>query len=1204
MDLEKVFKIEKKQVASIESLITQQNRPLPMEVLVDCISQKIRQKIADQLTFKVYDPDNNYLEGDNIYWKKNNFFGRVINRQDINREHTLIEVLWDTVLSGKPADSYQKKNKNVRVFYLINGDADSTDVEIYKQVTRRKIAENQIDTNNIAESLYDYLHTDRTFVFWRRKWYLRSALTPISDELFDKIVNYIIDEKSPVMIKHIVEEIFGVKEKDLKYPSLSFSVNYHLSRRSHDQVKLLSTRGDGEWVAPEWISKRIPKLPDFISEPRIYEESLSTYVSRDYYPHDIQIFYNKQNSKYERIFDTSHVIREFEPLERILGFWEYQTGKIVLTNIEKLYFPRQHRLVFVEQHNGKEFECFYDYEKGIIGGLEKWVALNMIPGGELEFRDLGYGDKFELRWRRSKKSFDYSPLRFAIASGELVEDGSKVAVRCGINKNFFIDPEDYGEIKDLFAWVKNPKLSIDHIIHELFVRFGPKIKIEKLATYFSILAGPWFKTCMAICSSIIASDNGFLQGRGEKGNGIFHFDEETAAKIEIKDEYDIVKASFRKIMIAENEGPAFYGGEASLRVILRDYSYWIRLKDQNDAKALIENDKEEGINFSKNYLKKSILKKATNESLTELLDIISSKYLDVPIAFEKITEKDFSTLKKGLFHLFETPKNTITNMADVIAIDGKYHVPAIPANFYFWLAQAYDPSTFMGFNDHIETKLEKTCLVKWNKKANSLDIFNALCEILKLVKRVRPAYDAIDFLHALDFAVELKGTVYLDQILNDVIREQVKLVDINKRRDERLKAAKTRRELKKLQDQAEKARSDRDAEEVERAETEKAKTEEEKSDKGSTNKKLPKGTKKPASSINIPQTSAFTVLEKSDIKFTAVSKFLKPQLAKRLTKIHTSLKNIRPFKEEAAESYANTLYWYWIDWLWKFIVQQKKLLKIDISYIPEIQGVDRETSAIIGAVRELMKAEELKPNFDEIKYQIIMNLKSMIHAGEIKLKNYEMTDFTDVPILEKQDSSSEVASKEDKNRIKEIEEYFKSIQKCVKCPLIPNIKCNIFNDGSDGLGKISVRSLADNTMSIINAKILLVADLPLSDRSDFVADSNDNIFKRAIRGTGVSPADFAGTFMAKCSAIGDKINRTMMANCSEHLRKEVNIIQPQAIIVIGEKAGEYLKLDKGKWSKWNKRDIYFVKNIKDLGKDKPNPEGLVKEILSAFARMA
>jgi uracil-DNA glycosylase len=669
-------------------------------------------------------------------------------------------------------------------------------------------------------------------------------------------------------------------------------------------------------------------------------------------------------------------------------------------------------------------------------------------------------------------------------------------------------------------------------------------------------------------------------------------------------------------MKGENEAVHFYGGEACLRVIFRDYSYWIRLKDQNSIKESIESQKAQALEFVKTNLKKTVLKKADKDFFINLIEDMSKKYLDLPIEIEKMDESDFALLKKALLHIVENPKKSAKNMEDILLPQGKYHIPAVQANFYFWILQMFDPSLYIGFNDNLENKLIKTHLLKWDSLADDITRFSCLCELMKIVKRVRPAYDAFDFMSALDFAVDTKGVVYLDQMLNDVIREEVKLNDINTRRDERLKEAKTRRELKKLQEEAEKARRTYEAEKKEKEKTEKVKAISEaaslesakKSDATSKSDKSAKpshtSADHTADASMVPMDSVFDVFEKSGIKFTTVARFLKPQISKRLSKIHTSLKNIRPFNIDSAENYANTLYWYWIDWLWKFIVQQKRSLKMDLSNIPEVSGIDNKTLAVIGAVRELMAEEGMTPNFDEIKYKLIMELKALVHSGSIKLKNYEMTDFTDVPVIDKKSSSESVQSKEDKNRAADFKKYCKQAQACVKCPLIPNIKCNIFNDGSDGYGKITAISLGGSQKDIINARIFLIADLPASDRSDFTDNSQENIFLRAIKGTGLNPKDFAGTFIAKCSAIGDKINRTMMSNCMDHLKREIELISPEAIIVLGENAGNHLKLEKGKWSKFNSKDIYLVKNSQDIYKEKINPEGLVKEILQAFAKIS
>lgn len=1184
MDLNKILKIGSRQVDFIKDFIRKQNRPLPLEVLIDRLCDTIKVSIAENLTFKIYDPRNNYFEGDNIYWEKNNFFGRVIDRRISNREHDLIEVLWDTQLSGPPAESYLRKNKNVRMFYLINSEGEPGEVHSYRLETRRKIAESQIDYDSLAFKLLSFLKIDNDFVTWGGKWFLKGLIKEFASNEIIRAIDLIEKEIAPFFMKDIIDEVFCVNEKSTVYPSIHFSLSYLFSTMFRHRVAYLSPLNDGEWSSYAYIQRKLPKLPDFISKPRISETCVAPYISRDYYHQDLKYIYDKEHGRFDSALNKSPLVKEHSVLPRVLGFWEYQTGMIVLSNLERAYFPRQYKLVFVDQHTKKEFNCFYDFSLGYIAGLDKWIALHMIPGGEMEFRDLGYGNKFELRWRQSKTMFHYSPLRYAIASDELIEDGTKVVVACGVNKNFFVDEEDYGELKDLFAIVRNPKIGPENIVHELFTRFGPKIKIEKLATYYSVVAGPWVRTCLASCSSVLSSDTGFIQGRGEKGNGIFHYDEEKIGKPELANEYDLIQIIFPEMVSAENENPYYVGDEADLRVILRDYGYWIRLKDQAAEKARVEERKERVQELRKIYFKKTFVKKSSDTEIIEILKTISDEFMDVPIITKSLDPEKISSIRKAIGLILETSKGSsrraVDNLLSIIDLDGKLHVDGISESFFFRIAQIHDPTTFMGINHGIETKLEKIRLKTWKEGASPKEILIRSMELVKTLRRVRSSYDSIDLEHILHFTAEINGPVYLDSILNSIFRERAYVASLDEKRAERLQMEKKKREMKKLTEEVEKARKAKD-----------------KAVKEPTAAKLGKISAEAAPAAVRVSVSVFEKFENLGLNFESIGKFLKPQLSKRLTKIHTSLKLVRPVTPAEAEGYANTLYWYWIDWLWKFIVQQANTLQINVDELPELPDTDRKTLGIIGGIRALMVEEGLDANFDEVKYLVIKDLKSMVLNGGIILRNYEMTDFTGITKIEKKSEEKKALTKEEKAHAAEFTKFCKKVQECVKCPMIPNIKCNVFNDGADGMGKVIARGIPNRAVAADSTFILgFVGATPETDRSGYLPAAKENFFTEILKGSSIPLQSAVGIFAAKCSALGDKPSRTMLSNCQDWFVKEVQILKPAALIIANDEVTRHYGWRKGEWLKWKGLDVYCLKNSGLIGMSVDKKDDLLTEL--------
>jgi len=663
-----------------------------------------------------------------------------------------------------------------------------------------------------------------------------------------------------------------------------------------------------------------------------------------------------------------------------------------------------------------------------------------------------------------------------------------------------------------------------------------------------------------------------------------------------------------EIVAAENEDVAYTGDEADLRVLLRDYGHWIRLKDNSVEKERVEELKARAQEFRKLYLKKTWIRKASDEEFVEMVRAISDEFMTIPINTKLLDAEKVATLKKAVTLIFDDARKVVHNLETVLDPEGKFYLSEIPYGFYLRLAQIYDPISFMAINRQLEIKLDQCNLRTWPNGSTPKVILESTMELLKAFRRVRPAYDAFDFEHMLYYATDVRGPVYLDSILNHVALERVKVRDVESRRNDRIKEEKKRREMARLEKEAVKVQ-----EEIKRQKDEVAKAAEgeaEASGKAGAGKKAKGAAAVETTAVKTVSTiSAFTLMDEQGIGFSEVAAMLRPQLQKRLSKIHTSLRTIRPFEATEAEAYANTIYWYWVDWLWSFIVQQKELVAIDMATVPDIGSLDKKTLAIIGGIRDLMKEEGLEVNFDEIKYAVIREIKSLVLAKVIKLKNYEMTSFDDVPVMESsQAASAREAARGEKvdgaaaKRIQAFKKLCKNIQACAQCPLIPNIKCNVLTDGKDGLGKITGRMVPNRALKATDAPIMvLVGTNPSSDRAGFVEGAMENFFSKVLLGSPIPVNEVYGTYLAKCSALGDNVSRTMLDSCTSYFQAEMELMAPKVIVVVGEEAGKHLRLKKGAWGKWKGIDIYFLSNNAEIDKGASDRANLIKELSEAYA---
>lgn len=128
---------------------------------------------------------------------------------------------------------------------------------------------------------------------------------------------------------------------------------------------------------------------------------------------------------------------------------------------------------------------------------------------------------------------------------------------------------------------------------------------------------------------------------------------------------------------------------------------------------------------------------------------------------------------------------------------------------------------------------------------------------------------------------------------------------------------------------------------------------------------------------------------------------------------------------------------------------------------------------------------------------------------------------------------------------------FEKIQQCKKCELC-KIKTN------------KIKPFDKNRLE--HKKYFFIAQNPSINRHnatyeifDNVNNSNDYVFLKALEKLNISRSDCYFTNLVKCSTNNNSSPKLYIENCFKYLLEELNIVEPQKIIIIGSVARDYIK---------------------------------------------
>jgi hypothetical protein len=370
------------------------------------------------------------------------------------------------------------------------------------------------DFITLKKKLAGILNKESDIAFISNKVLLSVNLKIIGAEVFDKIREFLKENKQSATTEFLVENFARVKSEASDFDSYCFALNYRMSKDYKIDFQQTRSEGWGKWNLISVIYYM--KKNSLISE----ENPLLNKVT----------FSNKKNIAQRR--------RKFEEGVFIEGNARfYLTQREVYAGAVKLksgLFDVDESIE-IELIDGKTKKnhllYYYRDENLILGFKEIFEKYKALQGMILAFEQTGGDDnKWQFTIRTTKKGtiadkVDYNPERKVFEVSD-----EKIASPVFVNKAMFLEADIFRAISRKINEYRSIE-TLNKLVHKIFLDFGIKernyeIHILRLYHILDLI----YPIDLKLVEEVILSNSEFIPS--EKLSGVFYLDSEAVAAIE------------------------------------------------------------------------------------------------------------------------------------------------------------------------------------------------------------------------------------------------------------------------------------------------------------------------------------------------------------------------------------------------------------------------------------------------------------------------------------------------------------------------------------------------------------------------------------------------------------------------------------------------------------------------------------------------
>lgn len=519
--------IEKDSIAVIKKSIAGHDLPLDLDYIVTQVALfKTEGERASKV--KAYSPDCEYKAGDLIY-KEYNSKIPIGAKKLVELERGV--VLKVEELRSRPGiEELKLSYDGTAIFrkYIAYLDRQKIDLLLphkrKKPPVKAEYIEEDLDprTQNaplidrdfliLKKKVVSFLQKDTDIAFVNDKVLLFENLKDIQADVFDRIRQFLTDNKKSVSTEFLVENFLKIKPGTDEFTAYCFSINYKMSSDYKIDFQQTAKEGWGKW---NLISVVYHLRKDSIVSIR--NPLISTAIIKDE-----EGLKQKRKVIVNDFFDNDKTKCILTQREVIAGVVRVKSGLFD--------FGDDLELDIIDTRTKKTHTIYYfrDVEL-LIGFKEIFLAAKALQGLSMSFSKNNEG-KFQFTIKEVKKGTVADEIIYDESNKAFNTTYKKVASQVFVNKSFFLET-------DLFTTLYNnldPYLKIstfNKLVHKIFLDFGKKEKNYEIHAFrlYHIL-DLIYPTHFEVVLNVLLGNPEFIPS--EKFSTVFYLDSNAISNIE------------------------------------------------------------------------------------------------------------------------------------------------------------------------------------------------------------------------------------------------------------------------------------------------------------------------------------------------------------------------------------------------------------------------------------------------------------------------------------------------------------------------------------------------------------------------------------------------------------------------------------------------------------------------------------------------
>ncbi len=364
----------------------------------------------------------------------------------------------------------------------------------------------------LKKKLYSMLNREDAIAFICEKVLLKENMQEIKPDIFNRIKEFLKENKKSEKTDFLVENFINVKAGDAEFDAFCFALNFRMKNDYKIDFQQTTSIGWGKWnlISVIYYLKKSSIVSD--ENPLSAASSLANKKNLG----------QKRKKLEESIFDNENSRYYLTQREIYSGALKLKPGAY--------HFSDSIEIEAIDSDTKKSYLLYYYSDANLILGFkEVFDRYKALQGMSLIFEQTGE-DKFQFSLRTTKKGTIADKISFNSEKKTFQVSEEKIASPVFVNKSIFLESDVFKKVDEkVDEFRKIP--TFNKLVHKIFLDFGIKEKNYEIHLFrlYHIL-DLIFPVQLKMVEDVVLSNPEFIQS--EKIPGIFYLDSDAVIEIE------------------------------------------------------------------------------------------------------------------------------------------------------------------------------------------------------------------------------------------------------------------------------------------------------------------------------------------------------------------------------------------------------------------------------------------------------------------------------------------------------------------------------------------------------------------------------------------------------------------------------------------------------------------------------------------------